>query len=124
MKASVHFAKSGPMMTLAMIAVLIAALYLAKGVLAPVSLAALLSFLLIPGCDLLDRRRLPRGPAVLVTVTLAFALLGAMAWTAVVQISDLAPQMPMYQHNFQEKLHSVNDYVSSALSKVTRTARE
>ena len=64
------------MMTLASIAVVIAALYLAKGVLVPLTLAALLSFLLSPVCDWLERRRLGRIPAVLVTALLGFTLLG------------------------------------------------
>ena len=55
------------MLTLASIAVVVAALYLAKGVLVPLTLAVLLSFLLSPVCDWLERRRLGRIPAVLVT---------------------------------------------------------
>ncbi len=43
------------MLTLASIAVVIAALYLAKAVLVPLTLAVLLSFLLSPVCDWLER---------------------------------------------------------------------
>ncbi len=59
------------MMTLASVAVVIASLYLAKGVLVPLTLAALLSFLLSPVCDWLERWRLGRIPAVLMTAMLA-----------------------------------------------------
>ena len=65
MAPSDQFAKSAWM--LASIAVVVAALYLAKGVLVPLTLAVLLSFLLSPVCDWLERRRLGRIPAVLVT---------------------------------------------------------
>lgn len=41
----------------------IAALYLAKDVLVPFTLAVLLSFLLSPVCDWLERRRLGRIPS-------------------------------------------------------------
>jgi predicted PurR-regulated permease PerM len=108
---------------LASIAVVVGALYLAKGVLVPLTLAVLLSFLLSPVCDWLERNGLGRIPAVLVTAILGFTALGIVVWIAVVQMTDLAPKMPDYQNNIQAKLHSVNDYVSLALSKVTRTAQ-
>jgi predicted PurR-regulated permease PerM len=120
MAPSDQFVKSAWM--LASIAVVVAALYLAKGVLVPLTLAVLLSFLLSPVCDWLERRWLGRIPSVLVTAILGFGVLGIAAWTTVVQMTDLAPKMPEYQHNIQAKLRSVNDYFIAALSKVTRTA--
>jgi len=124
MADSNHFAKSSWMLTLASLAVVVAALYLAKGVLVPLTLAVLLSFQLIPACDWLERRKLSRIPAVLVTVILAFSVLGAGAWMAAVQMIDLAPKIPEYQSNIQTKLLSVNDYLSTALGKVIRTAQD
>jgi predicted PurR-regulated permease PerM len=117
-----QFAKSAWM--LGSIAVVVAALYLAKGVLVPLTLAVLLSFLLSPVCDWLERHKLGRIPAVLFTALLGFAVLGIAAWTAVVQMTALAPKMPEYQANLQIKLHSVNDYFIAALNKVTRTAED
>ena len=105
-------------------AVVVAVLYLGKGVLVPLTLAVLLSFLLSPVCDWLERRRLGRIPAVLLTAILGFALLGIAAWTAVLQMTALAPKMPEYQDNLQAKLHAVNEYFIAALSKVTRTAED
>src|SRR5512141_1951710 len=122
MAPSDHLSKAARM--LASIAVVVAALYLAKGVLVPLTLAVLLSFLLSPVCDWLERRGLGRIPAVLFTAILGFAVLGAAAWTAVVQMTALAPKMPEYQENLQAKLHSVNDYFIAALGKVTRTAED
>ncbi len=106
------------------IAVVVAALYLAKGVLIPLTLAVLLSFLLSPVCDWLERRRFGRIPAVLVTAILGFSLLGVVAWTAVAQMTALAPKMPEYQANLQAKLHSVNDYFIAVLNKVTKTTED
>jgi predicted PurR-regulated permease PerM len=106
------------------IAVVVAALYLAKGLLVFLALAVLLSFLLTPGCDWLERRRLGRIPAVLVTAFMGFAVLGVVVWTTVIQMTDLAPKMPEYQDNFQAKLQSVNHYFIAALSRVTRTAED
>jgi len=117
-----HFAKSSWMLTLASIAVVVAALYLAKGLLIPLTLAVLLSFLLIPVCDWLELRKLGRIPSVLITALLAFTILGGLTWTAVAQVISMAPQMPVYERNFQAKLESVNDSLSTALSNVTRAA--
>jgi predicted PurR-regulated permease PerM len=53
-----------------------------------------------------------------------FAMLGVAVWTAVVQMTDLAPKMPEYQDNIQAKLQSVNHYFIAALSKVTKSAED
>ncbi len=108
---------------LASIAVIVAALYLAKGVLVPITLAVLLSFLLSPVCDWLERHWLGRVPAVAVTALVGFTVLGGATWMAVVQVSDLAPRMPEYETNLKAKLQSANAYVSATLGRVTRTAQ-
>src|SRR3990172_1003633 len=105
MANSNHFGKSSWMLTLVSLAVIVAVLHFAKGVLVPLMLAALLSFLLIPICEWLERRRVGRIPAVLLTVILAFSVLGGGAWTAALQMIDLAPKIPEYQSNIQSKLH-------------------
>jgi predicted PurR-regulated permease PerM len=107
---------------LASIAVVVAALYLAKDVLIPLTLAVLLSFLLSPACDRLERHGLGRIPAVAVTALIGFAVLGAATWTAAVQIADLAPKMPEYQKNLQAKLHSTNAFVSAGLHQISVVA--
>jgi predicted PurR-regulated permease PerM len=124
MPPSEPFAKFSWMLTLASIAVITGALYLAKGVLVPLTLAVLLSFLLSPVCDRLERWKLGRIPSVLLTAVLASTVLGAVAWMAFVQMTNLAPQLPEYQKNIQAKLHSTNEYVSAALSKITKTIED
>lgn len=124
MGSSDHFIKSSWMLTLASLAGVVAALYLARGVLIPLTLAVLLSFLLAPVCGWLERRKLGRIPSVLVTAVLAFTLLGTGAWAITVQMIDLAPRIPVYQRNIQTKLHSVNDYFRAALNKVRTTAED
>ena len=122
MAPSDQFARSARM--LASVAVVVAALYLAKGVLVPLTLAVLLSFMLSPVCDRLERHGAPRIPAVLVTAVLGFAVLGLLGWIAVVQMTELAPKMPEYQANLQTKLRSANVYAIAVLSKVTRTGQD
>ena len=121
MAATDHLAKSARM--LASIAMIVAALYVAKGVLVPITLAVLLSFLLSPVCDWLERHWLGRVPAVMVTALVGFTVFGGATWMAVVQVSDLAPKMPEYETNLKVKLQSANAYVGATLGRVTRTAQ-
>ena len=121
MAATDHLAKSARL--LVSIAVIVAALYVAKGVLVPITLAVLLSFLLSPVCDWLERHWLGRVPAVMVTALVGFTAFGGATWMAVVQVSDLAPRMPEYETNLKVKLQSANAYVSATLGRVTRTAQ-
>jgi predicted PurR-regulated permease PerM len=115
--------KSSWMLTLASIAVVIAALYLAKGVLVPLTLAVLLSFMLKPVCDWLERWRIGRIPAVLATSILGFTILAVVVWLAADQMTRLAPKIPEYQRNIEAKLNSVNEYAVAALGKLTKTAQ-
>jgi predicted PurR-regulated permease PerM len=109
---------------LASIAVVVAALYLAKGLLVPLILAVLLSFMLSPVCDWLERLWLPRVPAVLVTAVLGFTALGLLVWITIVQMTALAPKLPQYQANLQAKLQSANAYAIATLSKVTKAGQD
>ena len=47
-------------------------------------------------------------------------MLGILTWTAVVQMTNLAPNIPEYQKNIETKLSSVNQYAATALSKITK----
>ena len=57
----------------------IAAMYWARIVLVPVVLAALLAFVLTPVVSALQRRKVPRVPAALLTAFVAFAFLGGVS---------------------------------------------
>jgi predicted PurR-regulated permease PerM len=107
-------------LTLASTAVVIAALYMAKSLLVPLTLAVLLTFLLMPVCDWLERRGLGRIPAVLTTAVLGFTILGILAWITVVQMSHLSPKIPEYQNNIQAKLSSMNEFAADKWNKITK----
>src|SRR6185437_7349682 len=81
----------------------IAALYLAKEILLPFALAVFLSFLLAPLVSRLEKWRFPRIAAVLLTVALAFAGLGAIGSTLAQQIYELADRLPEYEGNLIQK---------------------
>jgi predicted PurR-regulated permease PerM/methylmalonyl-CoA mutase cobalamin-binding subunit len=122
MKRPEAIAKTSWILTLASIAVVVAALYLAKALLIPLTLAVLLSFMLSPICGWMERWRLGRIPAVLMTAFFGFSLLGIVMWLVVLQLTSLSPRIPEYQHNIEAKFNTVNQYAVTLLSKLTKTA--
>lgn len=78
-------------------ALAVAALYFGQELLIPLVLAGLLAFVLAPAASLLQRARLPRIAAVLLTVLLAFAVVGAIGTVVFHQVETLAAHLPQYQ---------------------------
>src|SRR4030095_11309205 len=108
------------------VALVVAALYWLQAVLIPVALAVLLTFLLSPVVGILQRRRLGRGAAVLVTVLLAFSILGGIGWTLTHQLITLANELPRYSLNIHQRIADLRgasgggsvEKVQKALEKV------
>src|SRR5579872_5310561 len=91
-------------MTVVATAVFIAGLYIARDVLIPIAVALLLAFLLAPLVHRLERLRLPRVPAVLISVIFSFALLGGVGWLISDQATDLAVKIGSYQGDIERKI--------------------
>jgi predicted PurR-regulated permease PerM len=72
-----------------------------------VALAILLSFALGPLVLLLRRWRLGRVPAVIVVVLLAFSIIGGIGTFVGTQLTHLAGELPEYQTNIAQKIHSL-----------------
>jgi predicted PurR-regulated permease PerM/CheY-like chemotaxis protein len=86
------------------IALVIAGLYWLQGVLIPLALAVLLTFLLSPVVGTLQRRGLGRVPSVLVTVLLTLSILGGIGWTLTRQLVTLADELPRYSLNIHHRI--------------------
>jgi predicted PurR-regulated permease PerM len=84
----------------------IVVLYWAQAVFVPIALAALLSFVLAPPINWLERW-LGRVPAVLTVVTLVFVGLGIAGWGLVRQMDHLAEDLPRYRVNILAKIADV-----------------
>ena len=89
---------------MAVVIVLIGALYVGREVFLPLVLALLLSFVLEPIISFLRRWYVPRIPSILITVALALAILVALGGVIGLQIADLAGKLPQYQQTMQTKL--------------------
>ena len=81
-------------------------LYWAQAVLVPFALAILLTFVLTPPVNSLERW-IGRVPAVLVCVTLVFTLLGLAGWGLTRQMQHLAEDLPGYRANIRAKIADV-----------------
>jgi predicted PurR-regulated permease PerM len=86
---------------------LVAALYLARQILVPVMLAVVLSFLVTPLVDLLQRLRLPLAFAVIVSVTIPLALVVSVAAIIGSQIAGLGGDIPAYERTIQNKWEAI-----------------
>src|SRR3984957_15018757 len=85
----------------------IAGLYFGREVLVPMSIAVLLSFVLVPVADALSRLRIGRIASVLIAVALAFAILGILGAIIGRQAAQLSENLPAYQVVIGKKLDAV-----------------
>lgn len=113
-------AKSTRFLTFAAVLVVVGALYLARDVLIPFALAALLSFLLSP----LTARVEPligRVAGVVTVVLLACGAVGGVTYLVAGQLTELAQTLPAYRQNIVAKLGAVR---GGALEKATEAVKQ
>ncbi len=89
---------------LATIVLVAAILRFAEDVLQPVAFAVLLAFLLSPLVVRLTRWGLPRAAAIILTVAVAFSVIGGIGWIVTSQAFALFRELPKYEENIQQKI--------------------
>lgn len=104
-------------------AVIVAALYFASEVLIPITLAALLTFILAPLVNLLRLMRIPRVPAIIATVLLALGIIIGVGAVIGSQIAVLAGQLPSYQNTLESKVANLRDSTLAPLSRAVERFR-
>ena len=95
-------------------ALVVGTLYIAREVLLPLTLAILLSFVLTPLLLLLRKIKVPRVLAVIIVVTLAFAIIFCLGWMMSQQAFQLAGDLPRYQHVLAEKIATLRKSAASS----------
>jgi predicted PurR-regulated permease PerM len=88
-------------------ALVICGLYVGREIFVPIVLAVLLSFVLAPLVDILERWHFPRAASVPVVVLLAFIAIFALGGLIVREVRDLAESLPRYQQTMQQKIQSL-----------------
>ena len=109
--------------TVTLTAFVIATLFLARDILIPLALSALLAFLLSPLVTRIERW-IGRIAAVLLVVALIFGATGAAGWMLSRQLVDLATKLPEYKGNIAAKLHAFELPRGSVFTKLSATVDE
>jgi predicted PurR-regulated permease PerM len=95
-------------------AFVVAILYLAREILVPIALAILLSFVLAPLVRMLQRLKVPRTLAVMGAVGTAFLVTFSLATMVMVEVNQLANDLPRYETTLSEKIRNLRDAVGRA----------
>lgn len=121
--AQVRSASAPELKTLAAVAVgtlVIAALYFGQEVLIPITLAVMLSFVLSPVVNFLQRLRLWRAPAVIITVLAALGVLGLVGTLIGSQAASLTANAPQYAQTIEAKVQGVQGFAVARLASITK----
>jgi predicted PurR-regulated permease PerM len=108
----------------------VAALYWGQGVLIPVALASLFTFLLSPIVRALERAGLGRMRtgkvvAAILVVGLVFSILGGAAWIIAQQVTAFGSELPQYRGNIMRKVAQFRGLGRGGpLAEVQSTAKE
>ncbi|HEV8584302.1 MAG TPA: AI-2E family transporter [Methylomirabilota bacterium] len=113
-----------PLLQILVLAFAIFCLGVARDVFIPIALAMLLTFVLAPITEWLRRWRLPRVAAVIVTVALAFSVLGGLGWLLASQVTTLAADLPQYKDNLMGKIRQVRRVKAGSLEQAQSTVKE
>jgi predicted PurR-regulated permease PerM len=101
--------------------VLVAALYLGREVLIPITLAVLLSFLLSPLVELLRRLWLGRILSVIVAVVLALGIIIGIGTAIGSQVAQLAGNVPQYERTIEHKIAKLRGATLGRVSQEIRS---
>jgi predicted PurR-regulated permease PerM len=86
--------------------IIVATLYFGRELFVPIALAILLSFVLAPLVQFLQRWHIPRALSVVGVVLLAFVVIFAAGGTIATQVAQLAGDLPRYESTIREKIKS------------------
>ena len=120
---SVPAASAPELRTLVGIAVgsiVVATLYIAQDVLIPITLAVLLSFVLSPLVDVLQRIGLWRAAAIAVSVLVALGAIGLIGTLLGSQAATLAADVPHYVEVVQSKVERMQALATTRVASLTR----
>jgi predicted PurR-regulated permease PerM len=102
----------------------IAALYFARDILIPLAFALTLTFLLTPVVAFLQRLRMGRVVAVLLTVVASIVVACGIGWVIANQLVDVANQLPLYQQNIHAKIEAFHLPAQGQLGRAAASLQE
>ena len=106
------------------VAAMIAMLYFGRNILTPLALAFVLSFLLTPLVNALQRIHLGRAPSVLLVLAFCFAITATVGWGVADQLLEITSHIQDYRSNLEEKIHALHSRKSAPIVQATNTVQE
>jgi predicted PurR-regulated permease PerM len=106
------------------VVVAVAVLRYAQDVFVPLALAILLTFLLAPLVERLQRMHINRAVAVIFSVALTIVILGGLLWVVFHQFSDLTSQLPQYRRQLRANLADLTGALKGGVSSTTRVVEQ
>lgn len=111
---------ASPLPFLAGTALTLGLLWWLQGILVPIVLAVLLTFLLSPPIAWLQRQGVPRAVAVVLMLAGTMAIGGTVAWTVALQVNRLVDTFPEYQEHLDAKIAAMHSDGQGFFDKVQR----
>jgi predicted PurR-regulated permease PerM len=102
----------------------IAALRVAQDVFIPVALAVLMTFLLAPLVERLHGWGINRGVAVIVTVLVAFLILGGVLYVVFSQLRELVTELPQYREQFSHNVTQLSGALKGSMDRLAKFTAE
>ena len=108
------------LLSLAVAVVVVAALYFAREVLLPITIAVILSFMLAPLVSRFQRWHVPHVAAVLLAVLIAIGVVAGIAGLIGTQVASIVADIPQYQATITRKVHAVEGMTTGRLRGLTQ----
>ena len=115
---------AGTRIVLLTVVVVIGVLKVAEDVFVPLALALLLTFMLAPLVDVLQRLRVNRTLGVIVSLAIALTLFAGLGDLVVNQVSDLARSLPNYQSELRHRIVELRGVLRVGDSEATRAVEQ
>jgi predicted PurR-regulated permease PerM len=108
----------------AILAAVIAALYLAREILIPLAFAITLSLVLSPAVDWVQKAHIRRFPAVLVVMLVSIAIASGIGYVIFDQLVQVINELPAYRENIHNKLTALRTPNEGALGRAAQSVKE
>lgn len=96
--------------------IVVAALYFARIIFVPLALAILLSLVLGPAVERLERWRFPRLLAIVLVVGALISVLGVLVWQTEPQFANFIDNLPSYGISIQDKIETIKGSTGQRLA--------
>jgi predicted PurR-regulated permease PerM len=122
--ASHHHLPNSNQWAMVMLFGAVAVLYFARAILIPLAFALVLTFVLSPVVALFERSRIGRMPSVAVTILIMMAAAGCLGCIIVVQLVDVAGDLPRYRQNINAKMEALRIPTEGPLGLAANSLKE